>query len=81
MTRIVKTLGKDVSIFVDSSILNDWLFTLSYFLDLLKATIEKINLEVKGPFGHITIKVPQIGVVVYIFIFSMPAKLLSQKLC
>jgi hypothetical protein len=56
---------EDVGIFINSAVLNSCFLTLTDFIDLTKPAIEKINLQVKCPPGHVFIKIPQVWIAIH----------------
>ena len=78
--HFVQVRGKDVCVFIDSSVLNDNSFAFLDVDDLLETVIEEIYLQVKRPTGHILIEVVEIGVVFYILIPGFPVIMASQQI-
>lgn len=72
--------GKDVGVFVDSSVLNYSILPVSYFQQLLEPVVEKIDLEVETPPLHIAVEVRQVRVVLNILVVSLPAKVAGQHI-
>lgn len=68
VTAAMKVGGKDVRVFIDGAILHGCLLTLTDFGYLAKATIQKIDLKMKRPAGHVIIKIAQIRIMLYRFI-------------
>lgn len=60
----VEVRGENVSVLVNSPILDNCFVVLPDLADLVEAAVEKINLEVKRPLFHVIIEIAEIGVVI-----------------
>lgn len=72
MSALVKVCGEDIGIFVDGTVLNNGLIAVPDLVHLIKPAIQKIDLQMKGPTGHIRIKILQVRIVIYRFIQRCP---------
>ena len=65
-------------ILINGTILDNNFWTFPDVKDLFQSGIEKVDLQIEGPPGHVFIKIIQIGVVLYVFIDWVPIVMLSQ---
>lgn len=75
---VVEVRGKDVRVLVNSTVLDNGFFIFAYLSNLVKATVQKIDLEMKCPASHVIVKIAEIGVVVYGFVERQPAVVLRK---
>ena len=76
MFAFVKVRSKNVGIFIDRPILNNRALTCADLVNLVKSTVQKINLKVKGPPCHVFVKIFQVWIVVNGFIKRSPSIML-----
>ena len=63
---------KNMSIFIDGTILNNGFLAFADLPHLVKPAVQKINLQMKGPARHVVIKIPQVRVVINRFVKGCP---------
>lgn len=61
---LVQIGGKDVSILVNGTVLNDGPLAFADLPHLVKPTVQKINLQVKRPARHVFIEIAQVWILV-----------------
>lgn len=81
MPAFVEVGCEDVSIFVDRAILNDGFFAFTNLPDLVEATVQKIDLQMVCPPGHVLIEIAEIGIVIHRFIKGNPIVMFGQFFC
>jgi dihydroorotase len=69
---LFEVLGEDKGVLVDSPVLDDGMGTAANFKDLIEAAIEEVDLERESPFGHVVVKILQVGIVVHRFQMWLP---------
>src|SRR5882672_7460252 len=74
----MKVLGEDIRVFIDGSVLNDCLFAFADYPYLIKPTVEKINLKMKGPSCHVFIKIAEVRIMFNGLIQRSPAIMLGK---
>src|SRR6478736_593514 len=74
----MKISRENVSVFINSPVLDDCLFAFANYLYLLKSTVQKVNLKVKCPPGHVTIKITEIRILIHRFVQRRPIVVFSQ---
>jgi len=67
-------------VFIDRTVLDHRSWTFTDLSNLVKTMIEKIDLEVKRPLGHVAIEVAQVRVLIYRFEKGSPAVMLRKLL-
>lgn len=72
--------SEDVRVLVYRLILYHVATTATDLQQLLKATVQKENLQVEAPTRHVLVEVEQVWVVVYRFFQAVPLVVLGQKL-
>ena len=72
--------SEDVRVLVDRSILYHVATTTTDLQQLLKATVQKENLQVEAPTRHVLVEIEQVWVVVHRFFQAVPLVVLGQKL-
>jgi len=72
VATIVKVSSKDIGILVDGAVLNGGPVISTDFIDLPEPAIQKKDLQVERPPGHILIEVAQIRIVIHGFIERKP---------
>jgi hypothetical protein len=70
-----------MSVFVDGSVLNDRLRTLSDVYKLTKSSIQKVDLKVKRPPLHVFVEVIEVRIAVYILKMCLPLIMFPQQSC
>jgi hypothetical protein len=81
MPAFVEVGCENVCVFVDGAILNDGFFAFTNLSDLVEATVQKIDLQMVCPPGHVLIKIAQIGIVIHRFIKGNPIVMFGQFFC
>lgn len=76
MPAFVEVGCENVCVFVDGAILNDGFFAFTNLPDLVEATVQKIDLQMVSPPGHVLIKIAEIGIVIHRFIKGNPIVML-----
>ena len=71
---------EDVGIFIDRAVLDHGLGTAMDLEQLVQPAVEKIDLQLKAPAGHVLVKIVQVRIVVHIFELRDPFVLLAQQL-
>ena len=83
MMALVQVGSENVGVLVNRAVLDNRFFALSDLMDLIEPAVEKINLQVERPSGHVVIKIAEIGVMVNRFVEGRPSivlrKLLDQR--
>ena len=77
----MKVRCKDVSIFINGSVLNHLFTTFVDVVYLTKSTVQEIDLQVERPTLHVFIKVVKIRIIVGIFEVGCPVVVFRQQLC
>lgn len=73
MSAFVQVGRKYIGVLIDGSVLNDGLITVPDLVHLIKTAVEEINLQMKGPSGHVRIEILQVGIMIYRFIQWSPS--------
>lgn len=83
MLALVQVSGKNVSIFINGSVLNNGLFAFADLPHLIKPAVQKVDLQMKRPTRHVVIKIAQVRIVINRFVKGspavMPGKLFGQR--
>jgi hypothetical protein len=58
---------KNVSIFINGPVLNYSFSSIPDLYQLIQAAIQKIDLQLKAPAGHVLIKIIEVRIMLYIF--------------
>src|SRR5688572_26274363 len=74
----MKIRSKNMGIFINGSILYHRFISALDVDELLKAVVQKINLEIKRPPWHVLIEIVQVRIILYVFIMRFPIEALSQ---
>ena len=80
MAAGMQVLGENIGVFVNSPVLNDGFLAFADNPHLVKPAIEKIDLKMKGPTGHVLIKIAKVRIRVNGFIKGSPTVMLCQLL-
>ncbi len=56
--------GKDVCVFVNRTVLDNGLFAIPDFPDLIKPAVEEVNLKMERPSRHVIIKILEVRILV-----------------
>ena len=75
-THIIQVSRENISIFVDSSVLDDIVAALAYLHHLTETAVKEIYLQVERPALHIFIKTLQIRIVVDLLEMRLPSEML-----
>src|SRR5258705_6377664 len=74
----MKVLRKNISVFVNSPVLNNCLLAFADNPHLAKPAVEEVDLKMKGPTGHVFIEITKVRVGVDRLIQGSPAVMLRQ---
>src|SRR5690554_790229 len=77
----MKRRGKNISIFIDCSILYNRCFAFSSLLCMFESDIQKVDLEMKSPTLHVLIEISKERVVFCIVKMSKPIIVFSEFGC
>lgn len=78
-THRVKVGRKNEGIFVDGAVLDNSMRRFFDFLDLRKAAIEVIDLQVERPTLHVVVEIVEIGVLIHVFKMGVPVVMFGEQ--
>ena len=83
MAAGVEVFCEDIGIFINGSVLNNRLIAFADLAHLAEPAVEKINLQVESPPGHVFVKIAEVRILFHRFVQRspaiMPGELLSQR--
>jgi hypothetical protein len=74
----VKVGSKDVGIFINGSVLDNCFSTSLYIEELVKPVVQKVDLEVEAPAGHVFVKIEQVWIMVNVFELWYPLIMFAE---